>query len=106
MRGNAALIGRLERVGRGREAAARGGDRGGAGPGEAEDGGEERKVKGAADRWAGSSAKERKRKKRWQSWAATGEGLMGCWATGPKGKRDKFLIFFLFLFQTLFKTTF
>jgi hypothetical protein len=39
MRGNAALIGRLERVGRGREAAGHGGDRGGAGPGEAEEGG-------------------------------------------------------------------
>jgi hypothetical protein len=45
---------------------------------------------------AGSSAKERKKKKRWWPWAAAGEVLMGCWATGPKGKRGEFLFFFFF----------
>jgi hypothetical protein len=42
MRGNASLIGRLERVGRGREAAGRGGDRGGTRSGEAEEGGKKK----------------------------------------------------------------
>jgi hypothetical protein len=63
MRGNTALIGWLERVGRGREAAGHGGDHGGAGPGEAEEGEEERKVKGAADRW-GRVVSERKKKEK------------------------------------------
>jgi hypothetical protein len=105
MRGNVTLIGRLQRVGRRTEAAGRGGDRGGAGPAEAEEGEEERKVKGTADQWGRVVSERKKKKKRWQSWAAARERLMGCWATGPKGKRGEFL-FFLFFFKPFSKQPF
>jgi hypothetical protein len=86
------------RVGRGKEAAGRGGDRGGAGPGEVEEGGGRKKGEGGAPLTggAGTSARQEKKKKSRRPWAAAGEGLMGYWATGPKGKRGKFVFFFFF----------
>jgi hypothetical protein len=46
---------------------------------------------------------KRKRKGERQAWAAAGRGKAGCWATGPKGKRGKFLSFFSFSFSNYFQ---
>jgi hypothetical protein len=78
MRGNATLIGRLEQVGRGREAAGRGGDCSGAGPGEAEEGVRRKEGEGEPlTGGAGTSARQEEKKKRQRPWAAAGEGVSG-----------------------------
>jgi hypothetical protein len=82
------------------KAAGRGGICGGAGPGEAE-GEEERK--GMGERLtggAGSSAKQKKRKRAGERGLPRGEAW---WAAGPEGGEGKY---FSLLFQTLFETTF
>jgi hypothetical protein len=68
------------------KAAGRGGICGGAGPGEAE-GEEERKATGEGlTGGAGSSVKQKEKKKEPVAWAAAGERLLvGYWAAGPKG---------------------
>jgi hypothetical protein len=48
---------------------------------------------------------KRKEKEEPGAWAAAGRRLVGCWAAGPEGGEGMFS-FFLFPFQTLFKTTF
>jgi hypothetical protein len=52
--------------------------------------------------WPGCQRDKKKRKRKQRLWAAAVEALAGCWAARPKGKRGRF-VFFLFLFQTLFK---
>jgi hypothetical protein len=82
------------------KAAGRGGICGGARPGEAE-GEEERK--GTGERLtggAGSSVKQKKRKRAGERGLPRGEAW---WAAGPEGGEGKY---FSFLFQTLFETTF
>jgi hypothetical protein len=96
---NAALIGRLERGGKDGKEAGRGGICGGAGPGEAEEGGGRRKEGdgGAADRW-GRDVSERKKKDNGAGGVACcgGEdsGLLG--RRAKKGKEVSFFFFFFF----------
>jgi hypothetical protein len=52
----------------------------------------------------GRQRDKKKRKRDGSRGMPRGKRLVGCWATGPKGKRGK--LFYFFLFQTLFKTTF
>jgi hypothetical protein len=96
MRGLTALIGRLGQEERGREAARRSSDRGGA-PARAKQrrGKKGRGREGRLTGGAGVSLGEEKRERDGGAWAAAGKRKAGCWAAGPKGK----VVLFLFLFQ-------
>jgi hypothetical protein len=82
---NAALIGRLERGGKGREGGRARRESRRRRPGETEEG-EKKKGRGRGRLTGGTgmSARQGKGKRRQRSWAAAGERIVGCWAVEPK----------------------